>query len=88
MPWYSLTSLNSAGIAAKREVLYRDDVRKVWKFIEGRIKLGYITPDVFGYFIAEADTDDTWDFDIDEPRARTVHAQEVPLVFGEKAKPE
>lgn len=87
MPWYALTSLDSAGIPVKREVLYRDDIIKVWNFIGRRTeRIGGIPEGVAGYFISEATADETWDFDIDEPRARTSNAQEVPLIFGEKQK--
>jgi hypothetical protein len=84
MPWYSITSLDIAGLAVKREVLYRDDIRKVWAFLSGRIERGRVPDEVFGYWIGETTTDETWDWDIDEPRYRGVHAQEVPLNFGEK----
>lgn len=87
MPWYAITSLNTAGIAVKREILYRDNVRKVWLFLSTRIERARIDEkEVFGFLISEATADESWDFDIEEPRYRGVHAQEVPLVFGEKRK--
>jgi hypothetical protein len=85
MPWYAITTLNIQGTPAKREVLFRDDRRKVWNFIEGRIKMARIDfEEIGGFYIAEAEADETWDFDIDEPRYRGPHAEEVPLISGTK----
>lgn len=87
MPWYALSWLDSAGIPVKREVLFRDSTSQVWDFVVGRGKRkNGITDDILGIFISEATADESWDFDIEEPRERTIFAQEVPLIFGEKAK--
>ena len=87
MPWYALTSLDITGLPTKREVLYRDSIAKVWLFVSGRA-VGHRIPDgVFGYFISEAESDETWDFDIDEPRSQNaIHAVEVPIVHGERQR--
>lgn len=85
MPWYALTWQGIDGHPIKREVLYREGTSQVWDFIAGRNKRkNGISDDWYGVFISEALTDETWDFDIDEPRERLPNAVEVPLVFGEK----
>jgi hypothetical protein len=83
MGWYAITSLDIAGLACKRELLFRDSKSKVCDFLMGRLKSKSGVPEeVWGWYISEADTEETWDFDIDEPRYRATHAVEVPLRMG------
>jgi hypothetical protein len=82
MGWYAITSLDIHGLACKRELLFRDTKWKVIDFLHGRFRTKNVPDEVWGWYIAEATTDETWDFDIDEPRERSPHAVEVPLNFG------
>lgn len=88
MPWYAITSLDMAGKAHKREILHRDSVQKIWEFLAGRATSHRIPTDTFGFFVSEATTDETWDWDIDEPHSiHNPRAIEVDLVFGEDLAP-
>ena len=80
MPYYAVTTLDIDGLPAKREILYRESRFKAWKFIEGRLHTGNFDPQIGGVIISEATDDESWDWDIEEPLARTTHAVEVPLL--------
>lgn len=80
MPYYAITTLDSDEIPLKREILYRDSRFKVWKFMEGRIHNGNFDANLSGFTITDATDEESWDWDIEEPMYRGIHAIEVPLL--------
>jgi len=77
--WYAITWMDNEGNGVKRELLRREDTRKIWEFIRGRITMRNIPTDAVGVWFWEAMPEETWDDRFDQERDASLHAVEVPV---------
>lgn len=77
--WYAITWLDIDGKPIKRELLDRDNPRKIWQFVKGRVNMAVVPEGSYGFWFSEALPEETWDSTFEEDRAPSTFPDEVPI---------